>query len=202
MSPLYDQLKSYKPPQDLARVSIAIGKAKGEPGLRMTSKTTGPVLEHEVTAGGKVNPTGSSLEGRKVSALVQIELQVGNTSAASIRGTDNHAEMELHQIWRPVRAGSPGRKICPNLWCDKGCRGWVCHQTDTGAVRSIESRGRRLRWPCGRRHKAPLTLWPKGDGETWMVDWKSSGRVTPARTTFASRWRLRHQGNQGGYPLP
>ena len=131
-----------------------------------------------------MNPTGSSLErAEKCPRSFQIELQVGNTSAASIRGTDNHAEMESSIKSGDLSALKPRtQEFVRTFGVIKAVEAGYAINVDTGAVRSIKSRGEGGYAGLSEGDIAlTVDLVAERDGETWVVDWKSSGRVTPAK---------------------
>lgn len=131
------------------------------------------------------NPTGSSLErAENCPKSFQLELQVRSTSEASIKGTENHKIVE-----DAIRSGNLSalkpktidfimRFQVETADVESGC----AINLTTGKVRDIDARSKNG-YVGIADDEIPLTIdMCAYDHElnTWVVDWKSAGRVTPA----------------------
>ena len=127
------------------------------------------------------NPTGSSLERSEACpASFQLELQVQSTSAASLKGTDNHKEIE-----NAIRSGNldalkpKTAEFVRSLGCESPIleQGYAINVED-GSVRLIDGRGTNGYEGVDPVKEIALTIdMVAGD---YVVDWKSAGRVSAA----------------------
>lgn len=125
--------------------------------------------------------TGSSLERAERCPNSYAYPQVNSTSAASEKGTENHAEIE-----RAIRSEEQG-SLSNELWAF--ITSFTNRRTEVGIALSVHTKSVRF---IGARnaggyddvHHGEIALTVdfigERDGKVWCVDWKSRARVTAA----------------------
>lgn len=125
--------------------------------------------------------TGSSLERAERCPNSYAYPQVNSTSAASEKGTENHAEIE-----RAIRSGEQG-SLSNELWVF--ITSFTNRRTEVGIALNVHTKS--VRFIGARNAGGYDDVYPgeialtvdfigERDGKAWCIDWKSRARVTAA----------------------